>query len=52
MSHRRERWAVRANPWLSVAGVSEAAMSFAGRMRRAARRPQTTGAAPVEESVA
>ena len=52
MSHRRERWAVRANPWLSVAGVSEAAMSFAGRVRRATRRPQTTGAAPVEESVA
>jgi hypothetical protein len=52
MSHRRERWAVRANPWLSVAGVSEAAMSFAGRMRRAARGGRPAADAPLEESVA
>lgn len=52
MSHRRERWAVRANPWLSVAGMSEAAISLAGRMRRKARGTPPAADAPLEESVA
>ncbi len=51
MSHRRERWAVRANPWFSMAGMREAARGLAGRVRRAARAPAVS-TAPAERSVA
>lgn len=38
MSHRRERWAVRAHPWLSTSNVSEVANSLAGRLTKLVSR--------------
>ncbi|HZF16069.1 MAG TPA: GNAT family N-acetyltransferase [Steroidobacteraceae bacterium] len=37
MSHRRERWGLRASPWLSLVGMTEAARTAAGRLAHMAR---------------
>jgi CelD/BcsL family acetyltransferase involved in cellulose biosynthesis len=49
MSHRRERWGLRASPWLSATGMSLAARAAAARLVRLARR-QPRREPPIEAS--
>jgi CelD/BcsL family acetyltransferase involved in cellulose biosynthesis len=48
MSHRRERWGLRASPRFSLMGLTAAAQSLAGRVARRLRPSQAAAAAQPE----
>lgn len=53
MSARRERWGLRASPWLSLVGLTEVVQAVGSRLRRLTTRPTATvNPAPADQAAA